>query len=263
MVVVGDMNARVGCDVSIWGEVLGRNGEEVCNENGRRLLQFSSEHNLWIANTWFPHKRIHKYTWECRGRGLRSMIDYFLIGKEARKQVADVKVVRGAEIGSDHYLVLMKVKLKMQRSQRTTERQPSQQIRIDRLNDNEVKWEFQAVVRAKFEEARAKGHMAGEDVEKAWKELKEGIVEAASRVCGVVKRTKCRKKRSRWWNEEVREAVKKKKLMYRRLLDTGTEESRREYNEAKVEAKKVVRRAKNEEWVQFGRELEKDACGNQ
>ena len=33
---------------------------------------------------------------------------------------------------------------------------------------------------------RAKEHIAGEDVEKAWKELKEGKVEAASRVCGVV-----------------------------------------------------------------------------
>ena len=33
---------------------------------------------------------------------------------EARKQVVDVKTVRGAEIGSDYYLVLMKVKLKSQ-----------------------------------------------------------------------------------------------------------------------------------------------------
>ena len=32
-----------------------------------------------------------------------------------------------------------------------------------------------------FEEVRAKGHMAAEDAEKAWKELKEGIVEVASR----------------------------------------------------------------------------------
>ena len=62
MVVMGDMNARMGCDVSIWGEVLRRNGGEVCNENGRRLLQFSSEHNLWITNTWFLPKRIHKYS---------------------------------------------------------------------------------------------------------------------------------------------------------------------------------------------------------
>ena len=37
MVMMGDMNARVGCDTSIWGEVLGRNGEEVCNDNGKRF----------------------------------------------------------------------------------------------------------------------------------------------------------------------------------------------------------------------------------
>ena len=51
----------------IWDEVLGRHGEDVsmediCNENGKRLLQFSSEHNLWISNTWFLHKRIYKST---------------------------------------------------------------------------------------------------------------------------------------------------------------------------------------------------------
>ena len=33
------------------------------------------------------------------------------MSKEARKHVTDVKVVRGAEIGSDHYLVVMKIKL--------------------------------------------------------------------------------------------------------------------------------------------------------
>ena len=38
-----------------------------------------------------------------------------------------------------------------------------------------------------------------------------------------------------------------------------TEDARRHYNEAKVEAKRVVRRDKNEEWVQLERELEKDA----
>ena len=57
--------------------------------------------------------------------------------------------------------------------------------------------------------------------------------------------------------------VRKKKLMYRRLLDTGTKDARRHYNEAKVEAKKMVRRAKNEEWVQLGSELRKDAWGAQ
>lgn len=37
-------------------------------------------------------------------------------------------------------------------------------------------------------------------VEKAWKELKEGIVRAAIRVCGIVKKRRNGEKRSRWWN---------------------------------------------------------------
>ena len=60
MVVIGDMNAIVGCGTSVWDEDFGRNGEEVCNNNGRWLVQFSSEHNFRVSNTWFPHKRIHK-----------------------------------------------------------------------------------------------------------------------------------------------------------------------------------------------------------
>ena len=41
-----------------------------------------------------------------------------------------------------------------------------------------------------------------------------------------------------------RETVRKKKLMYRNILGS-TEDAKRHYNEAKVEAKRVVRRAKN------------------
>ena len=122
--------------------------------------------------------------------------------------------------------------------------------------------EYQTAVIRKCEEARAKGYMSGEDVEKAWNELKEGIVSATSRVCEIVRMKRRGEKRSRWWNE-VRKWVKKKKLMEWRLLDTGSEDARRHYNEAKVEAKSVVRRAKNEEWVQLERELEKNAWGDQ
>ena len=40
-----------------------------------------------------------------------------------------------------------------------------------------------------------------------------------------------------------RETVRKKKMMYRNLLDTSTEDAKRHCNEAKVEARR--RRAKN------------------
>ena len=47
---------------------------------------------------------------------------------EIRKQVVDVKAVRGAEIRSDHYLVLMKVKLNSQVRKKNSGRQVNQHI---------------------------------------------------------------------------------------------------------------------------------------
>ena len=38
VIVTGYMNARVGDDTDIRGEVLGTHGEDDCNENGKRLL---------------------------------------------------------------------------------------------------------------------------------------------------------------------------------------------------------------------------------
>ena len=47
-------------------------------------------------------KDIHKYTWESRGRGLRSIIDFFVVKRALRAGEIDVKVIRGVEVGSDH-----------------------------------------------------------------------------------------------------------------------------------------------------------------
>ena len=37
-------------------------------------------------------------TWECRGRGLKSITHYFLVRRECMKDVKDVKVLRGADL---------------------------------------------------------------------------------------------------------------------------------------------------------------------
>ena len=37
LVLMSDMNERVGRDVKTWGEVIGRHDEETQNDNNRRL----------------------------------------------------------------------------------------------------------------------------------------------------------------------------------------------------------------------------------
>ena len=58
LVVLGDLNAHVGRNVAVWGDVIGKHGEVVENWNGARLLQFCAENDLVIANLWFQHKEI-------------------------------------------------------------------------------------------------------------------------------------------------------------------------------------------------------------
>jgi hypothetical protein len=54
----------------------------------------------------FKHKYIHKFAWSARNS--RSMIDYVLVDKIATL-VKDTRVYRGADIHSDHYLVVSKL----------------------------------------------------------------------------------------------------------------------------------------------------------
>ena len=74
------------------------------------------------------------------------------MGKEARKQVIDFKAVRGAEIGSDHYL--MKIKLKVKRVKENRQEEGRQQIKLCKLKDEKVRREYQAVIAELYEGAR-------------------------------------------------------------------------------------------------------------
>ena len=67
LVLMGDLNARVGSDTESWRGVIGRQGEETLNRNGLRLLGLCATNNLVSLNTFFQHKAIHKFTWESRG----------------------------------------------------------------------------------------------------------------------------------------------------------------------------------------------------
>ena len=93
---------------------------------------------------------VHKYTWECRGRGLRTIIYYFAERKALRQTVADVKVIRGAEAGSNHYLVLMKVNLRWTRRKKKV-RNEGTRLRLRKLLDLGEQVRFQTELGKLFE----------------------------------------------------------------------------------------------------------------
>ena len=256
MVVLGDFNARVGNDVEEWNGVIGKHGEETRNESGARLLRFSAENEFSIMNTHFEHKEIHKFTWECPGRGLRSIIDYFLVRVDMRRDINDVRGIRGAEVGSDHHLLLMKMKVRGRKQAKKEEKKS--QLRSGRLQTKEGRLKYYIRLNNKMKEAKC---VNGDNVEAAWNVFKSAVLEVAEVVCG---RKKCRKeKRTSWWSKEVEQAVKSKKEAYKRWLQVKSADAKEEYLKAKRVASHIVRNAKNEEWKKFGETLQEDFQHNQ
>ena len=62
-----------------------------------------ANNQLAVGGSLFPHKRIHKATWISPNyiAGTANQIDHICINKQFRTSLLDVKVHRGADVGSD------------------------------------------------------------------------------------------------------------------------------------------------------------------
>ena len=114
---MGDLNAKVGEDNEGCESIMGKHGIGVRNENGDRLVEFCSLNNLVITGTIFPHRRIHRLTWTSPGGGTMNQIDHVLVSRQHRTSIMDPRVMRGADIASDHQLIRTRIKLKLKRKQ--------------------------------------------------------------------------------------------------------------------------------------------------
>ena len=108
-VLMGDFNAHVGTDTDTWKGVIGKHGVTGLNENGRYLLQLCCSNGLRIMNTFFQHREVHKYTWYRPSMDQKSLIDFCIVSSDLFSDVLDVRVKRGAELSTDHHLVVCSI----------------------------------------------------------------------------------------------------------------------------------------------------------
>ena len=109
--IIGDWNAKVGSQ-EIPG-VTGKFGLELQNEAGQRLMEFSQENALVIANMLFKQHKRRLYTWTSPDDQYRNQIDYILCSQRWRSSIQSEKIRPGADYGSDHQLLIAKFRLKL------------------------------------------------------------------------------------------------------------------------------------------------------
>ena len=150
--------------------------------------------------------------------------------------MSDVRVKRGAELSTDHHLVVCTLKaLKPLKKRKTFRPRETYRIKRKSLADKEVRTAFADNIASKFKELPT----STEDIETEWCLFRTAVITSATNCCGrkCVGGTKSSEKRTPWWNQEVKEAIRAKKVAYKAwLANKSSLELRSQYSEARKSA---------------------------
>ena len=236
--VMGDFNAKIGPDAHAhWAGTVGRFGTGETNDRGLRLLEFASSHKLTIANTLYPHKPSRRTTWHSPDGKTHNQIDYILTPKRFKSSINKPKTrtFPGADVGSDHDLVLLTMKLKLKKNFKAG--QSRIKYDLDKLKDQGVLDIFQAQVGGKF----AALTILDKDIDDLTNDFNEVMKDAAEEVLG-----KKRKKKQAWMTDEVLSLCDKRRELKQHKYKSKA--GAKEYSKANKHVRKKIEEAK-ENWI--------------
>ena len=239
LIIMGDWNAKIGPDAyQQWSGTVGKFGWSETNDRGVRLLEFAQSHRMTIANTLHPHKKSRTVTWQSPGGLVHNQIDYILVPRRFKSSInkAQTRSFPGADIGSDHNLVLTRLKLKLKTNQ--SNKTPRIRFNLDKLNDPEIAEIFQAQVGGKF----AALATIDQDVETLANNLKEALITSAEEVIG-----RQRSKKQPWVTNKILELCDKRRGL--KKDKNSNQEAADKYRTINTKIRNEMKQAK-EDWIE-------------
>ena len=241
-IVMGDANAKIGADNTGYEDIMGKHGLGTMNNNGERFANLCAFNSLVIGGSIFPHKRIHKATWISPDGITENQIDHFCIAHRFRRSLEDVRVLRGADINSDHHLLLAKVKLRLKiYKKQDSERRTKYQVNL--LGTKGKEEEFKMELSNRFQTL---GELIEEDVETHWTKIKEAFTSTCQVVLGDANQSRSQHKP--WITQESLELVESRRKKKLQVNESRTRTQKRkaqgEYNQAAKEVKKSLKKDK-------------------
>ena len=85
IIIMGDFNASVGTNKI--GRIVGEFCLSTTNRRGERLIEFCTQHEMVVTNTFFNVPLRRWYTWRAPGDSGRYQIDYILVKRRYRNQI--------------------------------------------------------------------------------------------------------------------------------------------------------------------------------
>ena len=248
--LMGDFNARVGSDNSIWPDVLGAHGIGRVNSNGERLLSLCATHALSITNTQFKLKENDVATWTHPRSGHQHLLDYVIVRQRDSKEVRITRVMRGAECNTDHKLVRTKVQILIRKPVRFHSGTTKRKYNLHRLNQGTIRALFQKNVSEKLNSSEISSN-----AQTMWQNLKSTLLNAAEVTIGQKK-----VKRTDWFDENntlITEMVKLKNTAYEHVINDPTSRwNKSVFLRSRTLLTQSLRSLKNEWWIRQAEQMQ-------
>jgi hypothetical protein len=130
----------------------------------------------------FPHRNIHKYTCTSPDGKPHNQIDHILVDRRRHSNVLDVRSFRAADCGSDHYLVVAKVRERLTVNKQRSQRFNMERFNLKELNDIEGKEQFRVEVSNRF--AALEDWDTEMEINSVWEMIRENIKTSAKESLG-------------------------------------------------------------------------------
>eukprot|EP00731_Ephydatia_muelleri_P010011 Em0005g597a len=185
LVLLGDFNARVGCDWMIWEGVVGREGIDETNTNGYMLLEFCARNSLCVTNTFFCHKTWHKGTWMHPSFQNASYDRLVITRQKDRYLMQDTRVYHSVDVWSDHFFVGSSMVMPVSKPHHRVRLNSSINRRFDvsRLSQPEVVMQYQQALTDALHQLPSRA-TSNETSETLWSSFSKAVINAATNHLG-------------------------------------------------------------------------------
>ena len=198
-----------------------------------------------IGGTLFPHKKIHKITWTSPDGNTKEQLDHILINRKWRGSLLDVRIYRGADIFSDHGLLIGKIKLKLRKTRKGQER--GRIIDSGALKDEGTKAKYRLELQNRFRKLEGKEDLNIEDINQVY-------IETGERILGFKQR-----KRKEWIKKDTWDKIEERKTVKGKIDCTVSERVKGQLKQKYSELDKEVKELTKKDRIEFVEDLASEA----
>ena len=152
---------------------------------------------------------LYKRTWKSPDGVIVNQIDHLTLSWRWRSSLQDVRVLRGADVGSDQHLLMAKVRLTIVK---VKERESGRvRFEVSKLKDLEVRNAFKLALYNRFEGLQQLMEEEELSADDKWRLIEQGYVETCEQVLGRAKAN-----RKEWISKETWEVIEQPKARTRK-----------------------------------------------